>query len=397
MGLRIQNNIAALNSYNSVNRTDKAVTSSLEKLSSGYRINKAADDAAGLVVSEGLRSQIGGLTVASRNAQDGVNVAQTADGALSETTSILQRMRDLAVQASNSGSQDTTAQAAANSEFSALSSELSRIAQTTSFGGQKLLSGGYNGQFQVGANNTSNDRISIDLSSASALFSGATTGTAGATATASFVTSGTAPATGDKFTFNDGSGAITVTGQTTVQGVADALNANAAFTAKYTAVNTSGTIKITSKTQDTAQAALTLTTDSTTASIATASAVTAGATPTPASGIKGFDVTGLGLSTTTISTTAGAQAAIDAISNALSGVSSARASIGAVQNRFEHAINNLSVSIENITASESAIRDTDMAAEMTKFTKNQILSQAGTSMLAQANSSTQNILTLLRG
>jgi len=290
-----------------------------------------------------------------------------------------------------------TAQAAANSEFSALSSELSRIAQTTSFGGQKLLSGGYNGQFQVGANNTTNDRISIDLSSTSPLFSGATTGTAGVSATASYAVGGTI-ASADTFTFNDGSTSVTVTGATTAQGVADALTANTTFAAKYTAVNTGGTIKITSKTQDTAQntSSFALTTSGS-ATIGTASAVQTGKTVVPASGVTGFDVTGLGLSTTTISTTAGAQAAIDAISNALSGVSSARASIGAVQNRFEHAINNLSVSIENITASESAIRDTDMAAEMTKFTKNQILSQAGTSMLAQANSSTQNILTLLRG
>ncbi|PRY18247.1 flagellin [Kineococcus rhizosphaerae] len=274
MGLRIQNNVAALNSYNNVNRTDKAVSSSLEKLSSGYRINKAADDAAGLVVSEGLRSQIGGLTVAARNAQDGVNVAQTADGALSTVTDILQRMRDLAVQASSDGSQDSEAQAAANKEFSALKSEIDRIGSSTKFGSKALLDGTYTGTFQVGANNATDNRISVHI----------------------------------------------------------------------------------------------------------------------------FNVASLSASlTTSLTNTSDAQTAIDDIDKVLKQVTGARADLGAVQNRFEHAINNINTSIENITASESAIRDTDMAKEMTKFTKNQILSQAGTSMLAQANSSSQNILSLLRG
>jgi flagellin len=293
MGLRIANNIAALNSYRNLNKTDKAMSGSLEKLSSGFRINKAADDAAGLSVSENLRSQIGGLTVASRNAQDGVNVAQTADGALTESTAILQRMRDLAVQAANGGSQDTVAQGAANTEFTQLSSELTRIASTTKFGTQSLLSGSYSGTFQVGAFSTSNDQISLDLTSSGTSLSG--------------------------------------------------------------------------------------------------------------SGISGFTAAGLGLSSigltgsTVAAGVTAAQGAISALDVALQGVSTARANIGALQNRFEHTINNLSVSIENLTASESQIRDTDMAAEMTKFTKNQILTQAGTSMLSQANSASQNVLSLLRG
>jgi len=293
MGLRIANNIAALNSYRNLSKTDKAVAGSLEKLSSGFRINKAADDAAGLSVSENLRSQIGGLTVASRNAQDAVNVAQTADGALTETTAILQRMRDLAVQAANGGSQDTVAQGAANTEFGQLSSELTRISSTTKFGTQSLLGGSYSGTFQVGAFSTSNDQISLDLTSSGSALSG--------------------------------------------------------------------------------------------------------------SSISGFSASGLGLSnigltgTTVSAGVTAAQGAISALDVALQGVSTARATIGALQNRFEHTINNLSVSIENLTASESQIRDTDMAQEMTKFTKNQILTQAGTSMLSQANSSSQSVLSLLRG
>jgi flagellin len=164
MGLRINQNISAMNSYRNLSNTQDSLSSSLEKLSSGYRINKAADDAAGLSISENLRSQVGGLKVASRNAQDGINVVQTADGALSETTSILQRMRDLAVQASNTGSQDSNAQSAANTEVTQLKTELDRIATTTKFGSQALLNGSYSGTFQVGAYATSADQISVSIS-----------------------------------------------------------------------------------------------------------------------------------------------------------------------------------------------------------------------------------------
>ncbi|MFB9640596.1 flagellin N-terminal helical domain-containing protein, partial [Streptomyces spiralis] len=152
MGMRINQNIGAMNAYRNLSVTDNQMSKSLEKLSSGFRINRAADDAAGLSISEGLRSQVGGLKVAVRNAQDGVSVVQTAEGALTETHSILQRMRDLAVQASNGGSQNADAQKAANLEFSQLTDELDRIAGNTTFGTQKLLDGTYNGTFQIGAN-----------------------------------------------------------------------------------------------------------------------------------------------------------------------------------------------------------------------------------------------------
>jgi flagellin len=168
MGLRINNNIAAQNAYRNLSVTDGQMGKSLEKLSSGFRINRAADDAAGLSISEGLRSQIGGLKVAVRNAQDGISVVQTAEGALTETHSILQRMRDLSVQASSTGSQDTDARTAAQTEFTQLNAELDRIATTTAFGGQKLLdpSGAYTGTFQVGANTASADQIAVDLGTA---------------------------------------------------------------------------------------------------------------------------------------------------------------------------------------------------------------------------------------
>lgn len=292
MGLRINNNIAAFNSYRNLSITQDQMSKSLEKLSSGFRINRAADDAAGLAISEGLRSQIGGLTVAVRNAQDGISVVQIAEGALNESQAILQRMRDLAVQASNGGSQDATAQGAANTEFAQLQSELDRISTTTKFGSQNLLDGTYNGTFQVGANNSGNDRIAVDLSDATL---------------------------------------STLTGTTVASGLSS----------------------------------VGLGVDATTA---------------------GIDLT----------STTNAQAALTALDTAIKSVSTVRATLGAYQNRFEHTINNLNVSVENLTASESRIRDTDMASEMVNFTRTQILSQAGTAMLAQANQAPQSVLKLLQ-
>jgi flagellin len=277
MGLRINQNIAAQNAYRNLSVTDGQMSKSLEKLSSGYRINRAADDAAGLSISEGLRSQVGGLKVAVRNAQDGISVVQTAEGALTEVHSILQRMRDLSVQAASGGSNDTDAQSASDTEFQQLGKELDRISNTTKFGSQSLLDGSYSGDFQVDWKDTTS--------------------------------------TGGKFTV-----AIT----------------------------------------------------------------------------QGVNSTALSLATASISSTTGAVSAIATLDAAIKNVSTSRATLGAYQNRLEHTINNLNVSVENLSASESRIRDTDMAQEMMSFTRSQILSQAGTSMLSQANQGAQGVLSLLR-
>jgi len=274
MGLRINQNIAAMNAYRNLSVTDGQMSKSLEKLSSGFRINRAADDAAGLSISEGLRAQIGGLKVATRNAQDGISVVQTAEGALTETHAILQRMRDLSVQASNGGSQDTAAQAAADTEFTQLKNELTRIASTTKFGSQPLLDGTYNGTFQVGANNGETINVTV----------------------------GTA-----------------------------------------------------------------------------------------------MDATGLGVNSDVLTSTTAANTALTNVDAAIATVSTTRANLGAYQNRLEHTVNNLSVAVENLSASESRIRDTDMASEMVSFTRSQILSQAGTAMLAQANQAPQGVMQLLKG
>ncbi len=280
MGLRINNNTAAMTAYRSLSASDSQMSKSLEKLSSGFRINRAGDDAAGLVISESLRSQVGGLKVATRNAQDGVSMVQTAEGALTEVHSMLQRMRDLAVQASN-GTNSADSIAAASAEAKELSAQIDQIAGNTQFNGSKLLNGtaGTLGvvTFQVGAN--ANEELTVDLKN------------------------------------------MTTAGQLST--------------------------------------------------VATANV--------------------------TWATTADAEAAIANIDTAIKAVSTHRGALGAVQNRLEHTINNLSVTSENLAASESRIRDTDMAKEMTAFTKNQVLVQAGTAMLAQANSSSQNVLSLLRG
>src|ERR671939_696394 len=194
MGLRVNNNIAAFNAYRNLSVTDGALGKSLEKLSSGLRINRAADDAAGLSISEGLRSQVGGLKVAVRNAQDGISVVQTAEGAMNESQAILQRMRDLAVQSANGGSQDSTAQAAADTEFQQLNKELDRIAGTTTFNGNKLLDANFSGAFQVDSGTAAGSVINVDLTAATGALNGLTitgldsaglaTGTADLTTTA---------------------------------------------------------------------------------------------------------------------------------------------------------------------------------------------------------------------
>lgn len=375
MSLRINQNIDAFNSYRNLSVTQGQMSKSLEKLSSGFRINRAADDAAGLAISEGLRSQVGGLKVAVRNAQDGISVVQTAEGALTEVHSILQRMRDLAVQAGND-TNNSDARTAISGEATQLQSELSRIAGSTNFNGTKLLDGSANTlDFQVGAGSASADNVisfnfdTADVAGvATALASGggnsygvvtptAVTG-AWAFSTTGVVASSTV-AMGAAGSFN------------TVQEVADHLNGDSGFAASFRAtVNQSNELVVNATNGGT---------------LAVAAPGTGGAAGTAVAGGISFN------------TAANARNSIDAIDTQIQAISTARANLGAVQNRFEHTVNNLNVAVENLSASESRIRDTDMAMEMMQFTRAQILSQAGTAMLAQANSAPQSVLSLLRG
>jgi flagellin len=277
MGLRINQNIAALNSYRNLSVTDGQMSKSLEKLSSGFRINRAADDAAGLAISEGLRAQVGGLKAAVRNAQDGVSVVQTAEGALTEVHAILQRVRDLTVQASNTGAVNAEARGYIADEVEQLSEALTNIAERTNFNGTKLLNGdNATLTFQTGANEA--ETVDVTLTNVNDV-----------------VTAVTAVVTDLRGTFD----------------------------------------------------------------------------PKTSTSLSSMDTQ-------------------------ISNVSAARAGLGASQNRFESTINSLNVAMENLSASESRIRDADMALEMVQFTRNQILSQAGTAMLAQANQASQGVLQLLR-
>ena len=279
--MRINHNIMALNAHNQLSFNQGNVQKSLEKLSSGLRINRAGDDAAGLAISEKMRGQIRGLAMAQKNSQDGISLIQTAEGALTETHAILQRMRELTVQAGNLGTQETEDLQAIQDEIGALIEEIDGIADRTQFNGKDLLTGAFAEDdliFQIGAN--AEQQLTVNIADMHAAELGA-------------------------------------------EGVAD--------------------IDVTTFTEG-----------------------------------SDFD------------------AAVAQIDDAINAVSGQRSALGAIQNRLEHTINNLSVSEENLTAAESRIRDVDMAKEMMEFTKNNILTQAAQSMLAQANMQPQGVLQLLQ-
>lgn len=280
MGLRINTNVASLTAQKNLAKTQSALERSLDRLSSGLRITRAGDDAAGLAISESLRAQIRGLTQAQRNANDGISVIQTAEGALNEMSNILIRLRELAMQSSSDGSVSNSERSFLQNEFSALQSEMTRIANATSFGGRTLLDGSLSTSgltFQVGIfNNASVDRVSL--------------------------------------TIND----------------------------------------------------------------ARASAL------------------GVSSSQAAVSTAAAAQASLSTIDSALTNISTIRGDLGGVQNRLQSTINNLSVSVENLSAANSRIRDVDVAAETAALTRAQVLQQAGIAVLAQANVSSQVALILLQ-
>ncbi|GCD20539.1 flagellin [Cellulomonas sp. H30R-01] len=400
MGLSINQNIAATNAYRNLSNTQNDLSKSLEKLSSGFRINRAADDAAGLAISEGLRSQVGGLKVAARNAQDGISVVQTAEGALTEVHSILQRVRDLAVQAGND-SNNAEARKNIDTEATQLVDELDRIAASTNFNGTKLLDGSAGGgsgklTFQVGADGDTNSQIQVDLSGANikTIAADLTTGSL-ATGGTKFDVDNTAVAAGNyTFSVDNGSGvtsdvvvaisgaqATAISNATTgsVQKFADALAADTNFAANFS-VNV---------VKDANGAATGI-------EVKALNGGTVAAGTDPGTGVDNGATVANTTAGLDFSSATAAQASITKIDEKISSVSTARANLGALQNRFEHTIKNINVSVENLSASESRIRDTDMASEMVSFTRAQILSQAGTAMLAQANQIPQGVLSLLR-
>jgi flagellin len=501
MAAFINTNTASLNSQRNLSSSQTSLTTSLQRLSSGLRINSAKDDAAGLAISERMTSQIRGNDQAARNANDGISLAQTAEGDLSQIGTNLQRIRELAVQAAN-GSNSASDRASLNNEATSLIAEIDRVASSSSFNGNKLLDGSFSGQsFQVGANNTSNDRIAIDsISSAKASSLGVGSGSSYATTKAGTgaVTSA-ALAAGDLVLNGYNVGASTADGvsfaNSAASGIAKAAAINAAtsqtgVTASVAATKVTGTA-VTAGTASTAIAAgditingvdigalagaasvaergaqvsaainaksaqtgVTATFSTTTGAVAlnaadgrnvtvtkaatagsvdtvtglTVGTTTAAATTTSASTIslsssgsagitiaKGANdgaaaanlaagytaataTAGAGVSTLDLSTAAGAQAALTTLDSALATVNSSRASLGAYQNRFASVVTSLQTTSENLSASRSRIQDTDFAKETASLTRGQILQQAGTAMLAQANSLPNGVLALLRG
>jgi flagellin len=399
VGVRINTNAAALNTHRMLVRNDQAMGRSLERLSSGLRVNRAADDAAGLAISEGLRSQVGGMRQALRNTQDGISLVRTAEGALSETASVLQRMRDLTVQAANEGALSPDAQEAIQQEFDQLADELTRIATTTRFNGTPLLDGSYRGTFQVGAN--VGETITIVIGGPGAAMdaeSFALTGVdltrtrAGAAATATMTpavsdeegvpTSGRVSLAGDFITpgsleanYRGLTGTISYDGRTFDLGGVD-------YTGDVTAQDHIDTINLA------ARAAL----GTTGMPVVATSGELVFTGDNPGAGSTIADGQRLSMRYSASLDTGAALRVIDA---AVAEVSSVRANLGAIENRLEHTVARLGVAAENTAAGLSRIRDLDMAAEMTVLVRHQVLSQAATAMLAHANQAPQGVLGLL--
>ncbi|WP_115512933.1 MULTISPECIES: flagellin [Xanthomonas] len=395
----INTNVMSLNAQRNLTTSSASMSTSIQRLSSGLRINSAKDDAAGLAISERFTTQIRGLDVASRNANDGISLAQTAEGAMVEIGSNLQRIRELSVQSSNA-TNSATDRDALNSEVKQLTAEIDRVANQTNFNGTKLLNGDFSGAlFQVGADAGQtigiNSIVDANVDSlGKANFAAAVSG-AGVTGTAT----ASGSVSGISLSFNDASGSaksVTIADVKVASGdtaadvnkkVAAAINDKLDQTGMYASIKSDGSVQIES---------LKAGQDFTSLSAGTSSAtgITVGAGITTASAASGS--TASTLSSLDISTFSGSQKALEIVDKALTAVNSSRADMGAVQNRFTSTIANLSATSENLSASRSRIRDTDYAKETAELTRTQILQQAGTAMLAQAKSVPQNVLSLLQ-
>jgi flagellin len=388
--MRVNNNPMAVDAQRNLNLSATSLAKSVERLSSGLRINRAADDAAGLSISEKLRTQVRGLQQAQRNAQDGISMIQTAEGAMTEVHGMLQRMRELSIQASN----DTLGGAdreAINTELQQLKTEVDAVRDRTKFNGKALLTGALStsqsggtaaaGAVLVAGTNTSITKV--DVSAARA---------------------------GDTFTLANNAGTLTLTRSSdgaSTQFTLGALAANGSQVADFGTLGVK--ISISSVAGESAAnigAALAADTVTTAAGVGSANfQVGAQSSDTMSVSFTAVDISSLSLTTAlgdyntqynTNTAVTAAQSLTNALDTAIATLSNKRSTLGASQNRLEHAINNIAVSHENTVAAESRIRDTDVAQEMAMFTRNQILQQAGTAILAQANQVPQGVLSLLR-
>jgi flagellin len=375
--MRINHNIAALNTHRQLGSANNMQSKSMEKLSSGLRINRAGDDAAGLAISEKMRGQIRGLDMASKNAQDGISLIQTAEGALNETHSILQRMRELAVQSSNDTNTDTDREEL-QKEMDQLVEEIDRVANTTEFNTKKLLNGDLEGVRDEAQSATFNEV------SNSTVFS-SITGAATISEDKTYNVEISSATTGGSYTLSwtDESGN---TGTVTTNGGGAVSIGDASITLGTLSTGSIGE----EATFTTRQAEESLEDKSLTYQIG------ANSSQTMKVSIEDMSASALNIDGIDVSSSQAAEASISAINKAIEDVSGERSKLGAFQNRLEHTINNLGTASENLTAAESRIRDVDMAKEMMNQTKNSILSQAAQAMLSQANQQPQGVLQLLR-
>jgi flagellin len=376
----INTNIASLNAQRNLNASQSSLATSLQRLSSGLRINSAKDDAAGLAIASRFTAQINGLNQAARNANDGISLSQTAEGALGVIADNLQRIRQLAVQSANATNSDSD-RAALDTEAQQLKAEINRVATTTSFNGVKLLDGSFSSQdFQVGANAGEVITLSGIVNAQAAALGSTSVATLNGVAATGFAN---AISAGD-LTINGidiGPLAAAATQQARVAQVKDAINALSAQTKVAATVDSSsGNLVLTSS-----------------ATITVGGAGTAADLGVDPAAAAAAPATTVGFGTLDLSSVSGANLALQYMDSAMAAVNTARATLGAVQNRFESVISNLQTTSENLSASRSRIQDTDFAAETANLTRAQILQQAGTAMLAQANALPNNVLTLLRG
>ncbi|ABQ46199.1 flagellin domain protein [Thermotoga petrophila RKU-1] len=387
--MRINHNISALNAWRNIDQTQYSMSKTLERLSSGLRINRAGDDAAGLAISEKMRGQIKGLNMAIKNAQDAISLIQTAEGALTEVHSILQRMRELAVQAASDTNTNVDREQI-QKEIDQLREEIDRIARTTEFNTKKLLDGKLEGfRSQVDAKVVTGGNINVQLGTVS---SKAVEGTY-VIEVGQF--NGTETSQLDvKITLFTAGGysstVVTITaGSATLGGITFKWDTN------VLSINDFGGALPKNEVVDSAVVRV--------EAIYTAASqlifqIGANEGHNMVAGIDNMSASALGLTTISLKVTTqdAAERAIMVVDAAIHRVSTARAALGAIQNRLEHTISNLGVAAENLTAAESRIRDADMAKEMMEFTKQQILLQSSMAMLAQSNTLPQNVLQLMR-
>ena len=405
--MRIQHNIMAMNAYRNYNNNTSALSKNLEKLSSGYKINRAGDDAAGLAISEKMRAQITGLDKAQDNAKDGISLVQTAEGALTEVHDMLNRMVELATQSANGTYEDATDRAQLQKEVKQLKDEIDRIADSANFNGIKLLNGDMDTSGTAAFTGTATSSAAAVNLNISALQT--VTKSDGSTVTPSFkfAHSATVGSQGAKV---DSNGAVTITidagkdySAADIQEMLKAAVATGTVDDAILAAVQEATVSGDGVTKATGTAAGFANNASNAVNLSGAGkalVLQIGDTSDDFNqldvSIKDMHTGSLGLTSVDISTQVGAQNAVDVIKQAINSVSDMRGTLGATQNRLDHTINNLSVMEENIQDAESTIRDTDVAEEMMSYTKNNILIQSAQAMLAQANQVPQGVLQLLQ-